>query len=155
MNNGPALPHWITPDGINLAEMPVDFILRQTLNSDFERFRSGCTMLGSMARTGRLEAGVYLIGLLGYYASDLRRLEVIADQLGHFRHAASANTLLAEIRRVKNSNATRRYLDWVLRSLALLPTDFVKSGLQALAEDSSFSSKMRARFWDICEKIRT
>ena len=150
------LPRWITADGeLNLAEMPIDGILKQTIDlADFERFRSGCTMLGSMAHSGRMEAGLYLIGLLGYYASDLQRLVVIAEQLVHFRHQSSANALLAEFRRVKSSNTTRRYLDQVVRTLAVLPADLVDPGLLALAEDDSLSQKMRAKFWNIRERIR-
>src|SRR5262245_52403367 len=122
--------------------------------ADFERFRSGCTMLGSMANGGRMEAGLYRIGLLGYYDSDLQRLVVIAEQLAHFRHQLSGNALLAEFRRVKSSNTTRRYLDQVARTLAVLPADLVDPGLLALAEDDSFSQKMRAKFWNIHERIR-
>ncbi len=113
----PGFPPWITADGeIDLDKLPIDGILKQTIDLDnFERFRSGCAVLGSMAGGGRLEAGLYLIGLIGYYASDLQRLEVIVEQLAHFHCPSSANALLAEIRRVKSSNATR-YLDRVLRS---------------------------------------
>jgi hypothetical protein len=147
-------PRWITAEGtIDLAELPIDGILKQAIDPEFERFHSACVLLGSMAGAGRLEAGLYLIGLLGCYASDLQRLEVIAGQLAHFPHESSANALLAEIRRVRSSNTTRRYLDRVLRSLAVLPLHLVKSGLEVLAEDTSFSPKMRAKFRNYCEKI--
>jgi len=101
----PGFPPWITADGeIDLDKLPIDGILKQTIDLDnFERFRSGCAVLGSMAGGGRLEAGLYLIGLIGYYASDLQRLEVIVEQLAHFHCPSSANALLAEIRRVKSS----------------------------------------------------
>lgn len=149
------MPRWISADGeIDLGKLPIDGILKQAVDPDFERFRSACVLFGSMARGGRLEAGLYLIGLLGYYVSDLHRLEVIAEQLVHFRHQSSANALFAEVRRVKSSNTTRRYLDRVLRSLAALPADFVNSGLSALAEDISFSPKMRAKFWNAHERVR-
>lgn len=74
-----------------------------------------------MAARGRSEAGVYLTGLLRYHATDLTRLELVAEQLGHFCHESSAEALLAEVRRVKSSNTTRRYLDRVLRSLERFP----------------------------------
>src|SRR5271167_3979631 len=113
-NSTVGLP-WITAEGtIDLAELPIDNILKQAIDPEFERFRSACLLLGSMAGAGRLEAGLYLIGLLGWYASDLQRLEVIAEQLGHFPHESSAKALLAEILRVRSSNTTRRYLDRVL-----------------------------------------
>jgi hypothetical protein len=152
-NGNVGSPRWITAEGtIDLAQLPIDNILKQAIDPEFEWFRSACALLGCMARGGRLEAGLYLIGLLGWYASDLQRLGVIAEQLAHFPHESSANALLAEIRRVRSSNTTRRYLDRVLRSLAVLPFDLVESGLEVLAEDTSFSSKMRAKFRNCCER---
>jgi hypothetical protein len=146
---------WITADGfLDLAELPIDSILRQTLSPEFAEFRSACMLLGSMATRTREEAGVYLIGLLRYYGSDLRRLEVIADELGHFPREPSADALLAELRRVKSSNTTRRYLDRVLRSLTRLPAHLVDAGLRDLADDTSFSPKMRAKFREAFERIR-
>lgn len=153
-NSQVGFPRWITAEGtIDLAELPIDGILKQAIDPDFERFRSACVLLGSMAGVGRLEAGLYLIGLLGCYASDLQRLEVILGQLEHFHHQSSANALLAEIRRVRSSNTTRRYLDRVLRSLAVLPLSLVKSGLEVLSEDTFFSPKMRVKFRNYCERI--
>jgi hypothetical protein len=154
-NRSIGFPRWITAEGtLNLAEFPIDGILKQALDPDFEPFRSACVLFGSMADGGRLEAGLYLIGLVGFYASDLQRLEVIAEQLGYFPHESSANALLAEIRRVGSSNTTRRYLDRLLRSLARLPLHLVESGLEVLAEDTSFSAKMRGKFRNCCERIR-
>jgi len=140
-------PPWITAEGtIDLTKLPIDFILKQAIDPEYEQFRSASVLLGSMAGAGRVEAGLYLLGLLSWYASDLHRLEVIAEQLAHFPHESSANALLAEIRRIRSSNTTRRYLDRVLRSLAILPLHLVQSGLEVLAEDTSFSPKMRAKF---------
>ena len=154
-NSNVGFPRWITPEGtIDLAKLPIDGILKEAIDSEFEQFHSACVLLGSMAGAGRLEAGLYLIGLLGCYASDLQRLEVIAGQLGHFPHESSANALFAEIRRVRSSNTTRRYLGRVLQSLSVLPLHLVKSGLEVLAEDTSFSPKMRAKFCACCERIR-
>ncbi len=111
-NRDVGFPRWITAEGtIDVAELPIDGILKQAIDPEFERFRSACGLLGCMAGAGGREAGLYLIGLLGFYPSDLQRLEVIAGQLGHFSHESSANALLAEIRRVRSSNTTRQYLD--------------------------------------------
>jgi hypothetical protein len=154
-NSNVGFLRWITAEGtLDLAKLPIDGILREAIDPEFERFRSACVLLGSMASAGRLEAGLNLIGLLACYASDLQKLEVIAGQLRHFPHESSANALLAEIRRVRSSNTTRRYLGRVLQSLSVLPLHFVKSGLEVLAEDTSFSSKMRAKFRNCCDRIR-
>jgi hypothetical protein len=144
----------MTAEGtMDLTKFPMDGILKQALDAEFEPFRSACAILGIMAHCGRVEAGVHLIGLLSYYASDLRRLEVVAEHLGQFPHESSANALFREIRRVRSSNTTRRYLDRVLRALSGLPPHLVESGLEALAEDTSFSAKMRAKFRNCREGI--
>jgi hypothetical protein len=148
-----AIP-WLTAEGtLDLAGFPLDSLLKETLSAQFDRFRSGCVLLGSMAGGGRAEAGVYLVGLMRYYASDLTRLTVVVEQLAHFPHASSAEALLAELRRVKSSNATRRYLNQVLRSVTRFPRHLVSGGLQDLAYDTFFSSKMRAKFLDALETI--
>src|SRR5438093_13381176 len=70
-NGVPGLPRWITPNGeIDLERLPLDGILKQAIDPEFDRFRSACVLLGSMTRSGRPEAGLYLIGLLAYYVSD-------------------------------------------------------------------------------------
>ena len=145
---------WITAEGmLDLVKLPIDSILRDTLSPEFERFRSGCVLLGSMAGSGRAEAGVHLVGLMQYFAADLERLAVVADQLSHFCHESSANALLGELRRVKSSNSTRRYLDQVLRSVTRLPKHLVNAGLEDLAYDCSFSAKMRAKFLNALDSI--
>ena len=95
-----------------------------------------------------------MVGLMQYFAADLQRLAVVADQLSHFRHESSANALFAELRRIKSSNSTRRYLDQVLRSVTRLPRHLVSEGLEDLAYDTSFSVKMRAKFFHALESIQ-
>ncbi len=110
-------------------------------------------MLGSMLYFNRPEAGVYLLGLLGYYAGDLMKLEILVEQLSQFHHEAAAHALLAEFRRLKSSNTTRRYLNSVLRTLSHFPGHLVAAGLKDLAADTSFSPKLRAKFREVNESI--
>jgi hypothetical protein len=64
-NSNVGFPRCITAEGtIDLAKLPIDGILKEAIDPEFERFRSACVLLGSMASAGRLEAGLYLIGLL-------------------------------------------------------------------------------------------
>lgn len=106
-----------------------------------------------MAAAGRSEAGVFLVGLLVYYRADLERLGEVVEQLGHFRNESSADALLGELRRIKSSNSTRRYLDRVLRSLTYLPAALVEDGLRELAADPAFSPKMRAKLRAAIEEL--
>ena len=145
---------WITADGaFDPAKFPIDSILQQCVGLDVEKFRSGCSLLATMVARGRVEAGVFLLGLLRYYDGDLDRLAVIVDTLGQFQDARCAAALFGELRRVPSSNKTRRYLDIVIRTLVRLPADIVQERLWELSEDSAFSYKMRAKFKVAAEAV--
>ena len=57
-----------------------------------------------------------------------------------------ADLLFGELRRVKSSNTTRRYLTTIIKVLADLPPELIEAGFEALARDKSFSQKMRDEF---------
>ena len=109
-NETNALPRWIAPSGIDLSLYPIDGVLRQALSSNDDEFRSGCTLLKSMCGTGRLEAGVFLLGLLSRNAANYSRLTQIADALASYPSPETVSAFYAELRRVRGSSATRAYL---------------------------------------------
>ncbi|MEK6631383.1 MAG: hypothetical protein AABY89_11685 [Acidobacteriota bacterium] len=138
---------WITAEGtFDPAKFPIDSTLRQCVSSNFNEFRSGCRFLNTMVDHGRVEAGVFLLGLLRYFEDDLNVLGVVVESLVAFQNAPCAAALFAELRRVRSSNTTRRYLDSVIKTLARFPTDVVRESFWRLAGDSAFSPKMRAKF---------
>ena len=63
-----------------------------------------------------------------------------------------ADLLFSELKRVKSSNTTRRYLATVIKVLSSMPSELIEAGFRALAEDSSFSPKMREKFRGVLEK---
>jgi len=63
-----------------------------------------------------------------------------------------ADLLFSELKRIKSSNTTRRYLATVIEALSSMPTELIEDGFQTLAEDSSFSPKMRDKFRAVLEK---
>ena len=111
--------------------------------------------LGSMVSHGRADAGVFLLGLLRYYEHDLGRLEVIVEALRAFRNERCATALFHELRRVKGSNATRRYLDHVITTLTRFPVHMVEDGFRVLAADPSFSHRMRVKFARAIESMES
>jgi hypothetical protein len=138
---------WLTAQGtVDLTKFPIEPLLRQTLDRDYGSYRSGCTLLGSMCAAGRIEAGVQLLGLLQFHQGDLERLAVVVENLSHFRAPQAVRALVNELHRVKSSNSTRGYLASVLRALSYFPPNLVHQPLRALAEDKSFSVKMRHKF---------
>ena len=103
-------------------------------------------MLRSMHSHGRQEAGVFLLGLLVACDDNLERRSLIVEALRGVNTKACADLLFGELRRVKSSNTTRRYLATVIRVLASMPSELIQDGFTALANDRSFSQKMRAKF---------
>lgn len=145
---------WITEEGsLDLRRFPIDSVLKQSLVENEQDFRTGCTLLGSMQSHGRTEAGVYLLGLLRYWQDDLARLAIVVENLRFLHTAACTDALLSELRRVRSSNTTRGYLSTILKSLSYFPVELVADGLEALAEDSSFSQKMRRKFRGVLEGV--
>ena len=56
---------WITKEGyFDPAPFPIDGVLKQALSDDDQEFRTGLNMLRSMYVHGRMEAGVFLLGVL-------------------------------------------------------------------------------------------
>ena len=62
-----------------------------------------------------------------------------------------ADLLFGELKRVKSSNTTRRYLGEVIKVLSSMPSELTEEGFEALAEDKSFSPKMRDKFRAVLE----
>ena len=138
---------WITRDGdVDLGRLPIDGILQQALDRNAEPFRSAVNMLRSMHSHGRQEAGVFLLGLLVACDDNLERRSLIVEALRGVNTKACADLLFGELRRVKSSNTTRRYLATVIRVLASMPSELIQDNFTALANDRSFSQKMRAKF---------
>ena len=139
---------WITKNGcFDPTKFPIDSVLTQALDADPEKFRSGVGLLRTMSGHGRREAGVFLLGLLlASDGEDLERRAIIVEALRDVRTKPSADLLFAELRRVKSSNTTRRYLATVIEVLTAMPRELIEDGFAELAADKSFSQKMRDKF---------
>ena len=139
---------WLSKGGsVDLAKFPIDSVLAQALDADPGAFRLGVRLLQSMCGHGRREAGVFLLGLLVASEGDsLERRAIIVEVLGSVRTKPCADLLFTELRRVKSSNTTRRYLAAVIKVLASLPRELILGGFAVLAADKSFSQKMRDMF---------
>ena len=139
---------WLTKDGsLDLAKFPIDTVLTQALDADPGKFRSGVGLLRSMCGHGRREAGIFLRGLLlASEGENLERRAIIVEALRDVPTKPSADLLFAELRRVKSSNTTRRYLATVIKVLASMPAELIQDGFAELGADKSFSQKMRDKF---------
>jgi hypothetical protein len=144
---------WITEDGFfDPAKLPIDPVLKQAVSNSRVLRRSGLSILQTMYRSGRAEAGVFLLDLLVNCDDHWEKRTMIVDALTGINTKRCADLLFGELKRVKSSNTTRRYLDAVLKVLASMPAKLVEDRLESLADDKSFSPKMRAKFRLVLEK---
>jgi len=143
---------WITKEGfVDFGKFPIDSILKQALSEDRQESISGLTALRSMHSGGRTEAGVFLLGLLAICGDHWERRIAIVEALQGFNTKPCADFLFGEFKRLKSSNTTRRYLGAVIKVLSQMPSELVEAGFEALADDTSFSPKMRDKFRAVLE----
>ena len=113
---------WITKDGdFDLAKFPIDSVLKQALSEDDQKFRTGLSVLSSMCRHGRREAGVFLMGVLLICDNDWEKRITIVESMKFIKTKPCADLLFSELKRVKSSNTTRRYLGQSSRSYPPCP----------------------------------
>jgi len=144
---------WITKEGyFDPGKFPIDSALKQALSDDQQQFVTGLNLLRSMYSHGRTEAGVFLMGLLVNCEDNWEKRIKIVEALKGIDTRPCADLLFGELKRVKSSNTTRRYLGAVVQVLSLMPTELVRAKFEALADDKSFSPKMRDKFRAAVEK---
>jgi hypothetical protein len=144
---------WITKDGsLDPARLPIDGVLKQALSDDDQQFRSGLNMLRSMYGHGRTEAGVFLLGVLVNCEDNWEKRTKIVEAMTGIHTKPCADLLFGELKRVKSSNTTRRYLGAVIKVLSTMPSELIEEGFETLAEDRSFSPKMRDKFRAVLEQ---
>ena len=151
--NLPRNEPWITKEGFfDSTKFPIDNVMKHALSDDDRVFRSGLRTLRLMIDQGRIEAGVFLLGLLVNCEDNWgKRIEIVEAMTG-INTKPCADLLFGELKRVKSSNTTRRYLATVIEALFSMPSELIEEGFRTLAEDSSFSPKMREKFRTVLEK---
>jgi hypothetical protein len=144
---------WITKEGyFDPGKFPIDSALRQAVSTNEQEFRSGLNLLRSMHSHGRTEAGIFLMGLLVNCEDNWEKRISIVEAMKGMEAKPVAELLFSELKRVKGSNTTRRYLGAVIKALATMPSELVEEGFEALAEDRAFSPKMRNKFKAVLEQ---
>ena len=86
------------------------------------------------------------MGLLVVCDDDWEKRIKIVEAMKGIETKPCADLLFNELKRVKSSNTTRRYLGAVIRVLSLMPSELIKEGFESLAADTSFTQRMRDKF---------
>ena len=139
-------PAWLNERGeLLLEKLPLDSTLARAITGDKRECREAVRTLGVIQQSGRVEAGIYLMGLLAGAPDDWEWRTAIVEALHGFDTEGCARLLFSELRAVKGSNTTRRYRDAVLKTLAALPTDSTRAGFMAMLEDPTCSQRTREK----------
>jgi hypothetical protein len=137
-------PPWLNERGELLPEkLLLDSTLARAISGDKRECREAVRLLGVMQQSGRVEAGIYLLGLLAGAPDDWEWRAAIVEALHGFNIEGCARLLFGELRAVKGSNTTRRYRDAVLKTLAALPAGLTRAGFAAMLEDPTCSQRTR------------
>jgi len=140
-------PPWLTAEGyLDPTKFPIEPCLVQATSDDEEKSRNGIGMLRTMQQHGRVDAGIFLLGLFVNAPDDWGKRIRLVEALNGFRTEGCARVLFGELKRVKSSNTTRIYLGEVIKALSRFPPEFVQVGFEELADDQSFSYRMRDKF---------
>lgn len=139
---------WLTSRGIDLTKFPLDDILRRAVGEKEEDFRGAVSILKTMQMQGRVEAGVFLLGLVVHSGDNWQRRTKLVEALRGFDTRGCADFLFSELRRVKSNSTTRRYLAAVLEVLQQMPLELIQNEFVSLASDPAFSPRMRNKFAD-------
>jgi hypothetical protein len=143
---------FITKEGyFDPAQFPIESVLKRALSDDEKEFTAGLNLLGSMYSHGRRDAGVFLLGVFVNCEDNWEKRTRIVEVLKRMHTKPCADLLFNELKRVKSSNTTRRYLGAVIEALSSMPSELIEEGFETLAEDRSFSPKMRAKFRAVSE----
>ena len=124
---------------------PLDPAAKVALSDDPRMYKWALLLLRNMAEFGRHDAAVFLIGLLTTCGDNWEKRTAIVEMLHAVETDACVDVLLGELRKVKSTNSTRRYLQAVLDALTCLPSKLVRTKLQALAEDVSLTPWVQTR----------
>jgi len=139
-------PAWLSERGELLPQkLPLDPTLARATSGDKGECREAVRVLGMMQRSGRVEAGIYLMGLLAAAPDDWEWRTAIVEALHGFDTEGCARLLFGELRAVKGSNTTRRYRDAVLKTLAALPAESTRAGFMEMLEDPTCSQRTREK----------
>jgi hypothetical protein len=142
----PAVP-WLVDGALDMAKIPLEYNYKTALGPDREEALNSLRVIAAATSHGRPEASVFLMGFLVNLPLDNweMRIETV-EALRDSETERCAALLFSELRRVKSSNTTRRYINTIIKVLARFPARLTRGEFDALADDRSFSPKLRQKF---------
>ncbi len=86
--------------------VPIEPVLRQAVANDLKKAAEAWNFLGVMAARGRVEAGIFLLGLMQVHRGELSQMADLLRAVSQFPSEAAAESLKAEFHRVPSYRYT-------------------------------------------------
>jgi hypothetical protein len=131
---------------LDMGKISIERNLDNALSDEPDLVRNAINVIECASAHGRKMAGVFLMGLLVSSDDNWTMKEAIVYALRFTKTKQCAALLCSELRRVKSNNTTRRYLGTIIKVLRYFPEEIIGPEFALLAEDRSFSPKMRKKF---------
>jgi hypothetical protein len=145
---------WFTKDGIDFSKYPLEHPARDITSGDPEKFRSACSIIVSMAERKRQDAIIFIYGLFEYFKNDIKKLEVIANQLGYIENVEFINFLFKQIKETKSTNSNRVYINLLIEKLCSYRPKLVIAGFEELLHHEGFTYRMKEKFVEIIYRLK-
>lgn len=140
------------PPQIDYRIVPLEYNFKVAAGSDRQEVLRSVRILGVATMFGRVEAGVFLMGLLVAARPEDRELRAeLVSALRHTRTPACAALLLDQLVSLPESPEYTPLLEILLDVLAEMPMAFIEQRLLALARDERFSQAQRRGFLQVLE----
>jgi len=145
---------WIAETGeFDYSLYPIEHPTKDSLSIVDQKFVNACRILGLMTRENRIDAGMFLIGLIIYYKGNIERLEILVENLKYFKIKICSDFLFAELLMTENIIDNKKYLDLIVDLLGQFPQEIVKEKFVNFSIDNRFNDSMRKRFLKIIKEF--
>jgi hypothetical protein len=148
------IPSFVAAQGVDMAQVPLDYNFKAAVGSDPKKAQKSIRVLGCAIGHGRIDAAVFLVGLLGFLREDDWETRIVTvENLASAQSEYCAKVLFSELRRVKSSNTTRRYINAILDVLERFPSTLTHAEFESLASDVTFARGIRDKSRAIADRL--
>ena len=130
---------------LDIKTLSLDAILRQATDDTVSRAAAAWGVLGMLARNGRTEATVFLLGLMQMHRDDLISMAKLIDAISGVPSRIAAEAVKSEFYRIPSTASSRTYHYEILRALRRFPPPLALEALEDLARDTNLSIRWRRR----------
>ena len=100
------------------------------ISDNRQEYLPAVTLLRTMYNHGRMEAGVYLLGLVLASGDDWRKRTAVVTALYDVQSEGCVKVLFGQLKTVKSTSATRGYLKEVIDVLSSMRPTLVRQGFE-------------------------